>query len=201
MSHVTHMTESCHTYAWVLSHLWMSHCIHTATHIAVCCSVYAMWSVCKRDLYTWREYIDNLNVQTSEAYKNRALSSKKTRILQDTHTHMNEWHMTRCNRLHHTATHCNTLQHTVTHCDTLQHAETHCITVHHSASHCNTLQHTTTHCNTHTTTPNGTWPVSTCRRGYRAFLIGFWSAQECRNRTPNATNWSPALFKGTWLVQ
>jgi len=25
MSHVTHMNESCHTYEWVMSHLWMSH--------------------------------------------------------------------------------------------------------------------------------------------------------------------------------
>ena len=25
MSHVTRMHESCHTYAWVMSHVWMSH--------------------------------------------------------------------------------------------------------------------------------------------------------------------------------
>jgi len=31
MSHVTHMNESCHTYEWVMSHVWMSH----GTHINV----------------------------------------------------------------------------------------------------------------------------------------------------------------------
>jgi hypothetical protein len=25
MSHSTHMTESCHTYEWVMSHIWTSH--------------------------------------------------------------------------------------------------------------------------------------------------------------------------------
>jgi len=25
MSHATHMNESCHTYEWVMSHIWMSH--------------------------------------------------------------------------------------------------------------------------------------------------------------------------------
>jgi len=28
MSHVTHMNESCHTYEWVMSHIWMSHVTH-----------------------------------------------------------------------------------------------------------------------------------------------------------------------------
>ena len=28
MSHVTHMNESCHTYEWVRSHIWMSHVTH-----------------------------------------------------------------------------------------------------------------------------------------------------------------------------
>ena len=26
--HVTHMNESCHTYEWVMSHIWMSHVTH-----------------------------------------------------------------------------------------------------------------------------------------------------------------------------
>ena len=30
MSHVTHMNESCHTYEWVMSHIWM---IHESWHI------------------------------------------------------------------------------------------------------------------------------------------------------------------------
>jgi len=28
MSHVTHMNGSCHTYEWVMSHIWMSHVTH-----------------------------------------------------------------------------------------------------------------------------------------------------------------------------
>jgi len=28
MSHVTHMNESCHTYEWVMSHVWTSHVTH-----------------------------------------------------------------------------------------------------------------------------------------------------------------------------
>ena len=28
MSHVSHMNESCHTYEWVMSHIWMSHVTH-----------------------------------------------------------------------------------------------------------------------------------------------------------------------------
>jgi len=28
MSHVTHMNESCHTYEWVMSRIWMSHVTH-----------------------------------------------------------------------------------------------------------------------------------------------------------------------------
>ena len=28
MSHVTHINEPCHTYEWVMSHIWMSHVTH-----------------------------------------------------------------------------------------------------------------------------------------------------------------------------
>ena len=28
MSHVTHMNESCHTYEWVMAHIWMGHVTH-----------------------------------------------------------------------------------------------------------------------------------------------------------------------------
>jgi len=33
MSHVSHMNESCHTYEWVMSHIWMSHVSHSIPHI------------------------------------------------------------------------------------------------------------------------------------------------------------------------
>jgi len=36
MRHVTHVNESCHTYEWVMSHLWISH----ITHINESCHTY-----------------------------------------------------------------------------------------------------------------------------------------------------------------
>jgi len=36
MSHVTHGNESCHTYEWVMSHIWMSH----VTHMNESCHTY-----------------------------------------------------------------------------------------------------------------------------------------------------------------
>jgi len=38
MSHNTHMNESCHTYEWVMSHIWMSHDTHMneSRHIYEC---------------------------------------------------------------------------------------------------------------------------------------------------------------------
>jgi len=36
MSHVTHMNEPCHTYEWVMSHIWTSH----ATHMNESCHTY-----------------------------------------------------------------------------------------------------------------------------------------------------------------
>jgi len=36
MSHSTHMNESCHTYEWVMSHIWMSH----VTHMNESCHTY-----------------------------------------------------------------------------------------------------------------------------------------------------------------
>jgi len=36
VSHVTHMSESCHTYEWVMSHIWVSH----VTHMSESCHTY-----------------------------------------------------------------------------------------------------------------------------------------------------------------
>ena len=33
MSHVTHVQKSCHTYNWVISHIWVSHVIHRKSHV------------------------------------------------------------------------------------------------------------------------------------------------------------------------
>jgi len=49
MSHVTHINKSCHTYEWVMSHIWMSHVTHIneAYHIDVneSCDVYVSESI------------------------------------------------------------------------------------------------------------------------------------------------------------
>ena len=34
--HVTHVNEACHTYEWVMWHIWMSH----VTHVNECCHTY-----------------------------------------------------------------------------------------------------------------------------------------------------------------
>ena len=36
VSHVAHMSESCHTYEWVMPHIWVSH----ATHMSESCHTY-----------------------------------------------------------------------------------------------------------------------------------------------------------------
>ena len=87
MSHATHTNESCHTYEWVMSHIRMSHVIHTNE--------------------SWRTY---------EWVMSHIWMSHVTR--------MNAWlvHVCDATRSHiHTATHCNTLQHTATHCNTYIH--------------------------------------------------------------------------------
>ena len=49
MSHVTHMNESCHTYEWVMSHIWMSHVTHMTesclTHTQVSAR-FIRWVMC-----------------------------------------------------------------------------------------------------------------------------------------------------------
>jgi len=44
--HVTHMNESCRTYKWVISHIWISH----VTHMKVSCHTYE-WESCHT--YEW----------------------------------------------------------------------------------------------------------------------------------------------------
>ena len=51
MSHVTHMNESCHTYEWVMSHIWMSHVSYQSHQEYQCsCHTYeschTLWESC-----------------------------------------------------------------------------------------------------------------------------------------------------------
>jgi len=90
MSHGAHMNESCHTYEWVMSHIWMSHVTHMneschtykwvmshkcMIHVSFICHLYVLW-------YTSMSHIIDLCDMT--------------------HSYL---------ILQHTATHCNTLQH------------------------------------------------------------------------------------------
>jgi len=52
MSHVTHMNESCHTYEWVMSHIWMSH----VTHMNESCHTYE-WVMS----YIWMSHVPHTN--------------------------------------------------------------------------------------------------------------------------------------------
>ena len=44
MSHVTHVNESCHTYKWVVSHVWRSHVTHSNSN------EWVMSYVCEYDI-------------------------------------------------------------------------------------------------------------------------------------------------------
>jgi len=52
MSHVTHMNESCHTYKWVMSHIWMSH----VTHMNESCHTYE-WVMS----HIWMIHVTHMN--------------------------------------------------------------------------------------------------------------------------------------------
>ena len=162
MSHVTHMNESCHTYEWVISHIYFT--AHPRTTAPVRGFVW-------HDIFTcgsWLMYMEDM----THSYKWHSVFKFETPsfiyvtwlIYMCDMTHSYVWHdslicmtwlinmcdmahSTYCNTLQQTATHCNTLQNAATHCSTLQHTAAHCNTLQHAARHCNTLQHAATHCN------------------------------------------------------
>jgi len=70
MSHVTHMNESCHTYEWVMSHIWMS-CV---THMNELCHRYE-WGM--SHTYEW---VMSHTCHASRAWSQRwiLVSEKKT---------------------------------------------------------------------------------------------------------------------------
>jgi len=47
MGHFAHMNKSCHTYAWVMSHIWMSHVTHMKESCHSC-----VWVVCVTHIWT-----------------------------------------------------------------------------------------------------------------------------------------------------
>jgi len=59
MSHVTHMNESCHTYKWAMSHIWMSH----VTHMNESCHTYK-WVMS----HIWTSHVTHMN-ESCHTYK------------------------------------------------------------------------------------------------------------------------------------
>jgi len=51
MSHVAPMNESCRTYKWVMSHVWMSHVTHTneSCHMCTCAALHISIDLCMRE--------------------------------------------------------------------------------------------------------------------------------------------------------
>ena len=52
MSHVTHMNESCHMYEWVMPHIWMSH----VTYMNESCHIYE-WVMS----HMWMSHVTHMN--------------------------------------------------------------------------------------------------------------------------------------------
>jgi len=52
MSHVTCINEPCHTYEWVMSHIWMSH----VTHMTTSCDTYE-WVMS----HIWMRHVAHMN--------------------------------------------------------------------------------------------------------------------------------------------
>jgi len=59
MSHGTHMNESCHTYEWVMSHIWMRH----VTHMNEPCHTYE-WVMS----HIWMSHVTHMN-ESCHTYK------------------------------------------------------------------------------------------------------------------------------------
>ena len=57
-SHVTHINESCHTYEWVMSHIWMIH----VTHMNRSCHTYE-WVVSNERVmsHIWMSHVTRMN--------------------------------------------------------------------------------------------------------------------------------------------
>jgi len=101
MSHVTHMDESCHTYRWVKSHIWMSH----VTRIDESCHIYGwvmshIWMSCVtyRRWQTTRDSI--INFKTLKRFVARWSELQHRNLSCNTHLDLS------CNARQHLS--CNT---------------------------------------------------------------------------------------------
>ena len=76
MRHVTHMNELCHTYEWVMSHIWMHH----VTHKNGSCHIYE-WVVAR----IWMRHVTHMNESWHVSY-----------IYGSRHTYTHAMHHVRC---------------------------------------------------------------------------------------------------------
>ena len=107
----THIDESCHTYWWVMSHIWRSHVIHKKES---CRTYEGVMS------HIWRSHVTHMNesCHTYEWVMSHIWMSHVTHMNESCYTY--EWVMShlwvhlanavesRCNTLQHPATLCNT---------------------------------------------------------------------------------------------
>ena len=113
--HVTHMSESCHTYEWVMSHIWMSH----VTHMSESCHTYewvtshiwmsyiTMWLVHVNESCRTHEFVMSRLAHSNESYHSYESLRHSTHMNESYHTY--EWvifliwtsHMTHMNELYH----------------------------------------------------------------------------------------------------
>jgi len=97
VSHVTNINESCHTYEWAKSHIWMSH----ITHANGTCQMYqwVMWHISKSHVTRINESSHTYQWLMSHIWKSQVtyMSESRTHIngpldtLMSRVTRMNEW--------------------------------------------------------------------------------------------------------------
>jgi len=91
MSHVTHMNESCHTYEWVMSHIWTRHVTH-------------MTESCHRYSHIWMSHVTHMN-ESCHIYEH---TSHVTHMNESCHTYEHVmWHIW-LSRVTHTNESCHT---------------------------------------------------------------------------------------------
>ena len=143
MSHVIHVNESWHTYAWCWACVPRSRPYEADCTSELCSSTSRRGSgtLCKISHKSDVLPFCSVPLVGSWLLRNVYLGCDWRENSQVCRT----WHNYHGTAPQHTAPHCTTLQHTATHCHTLPHTASHCNTLQHTATHCNTLQHALRH--------------------------------------------------------
>jgi len=140
ISHVTHVNEPCHTFEWVMSHMWMSHVCHVTESCRTCewcfqCT--ATHSHVQLDLFIWELWLihmcdfhlkilcfySTLTTQSAPGISHVTHVNESCRTCEWVMSHMWLSHVAHLNgasnALQRAAIHRNALQRTATHCNTL----------------------------------------------------------------------------------